>query len=85
MEKLTKVNRSLAENLKTLYLESPVGLIEVQSSERGVRAVSFVEERHFDTEENVHNLLTIKQLFEYFDGKRKVFDLVFDDEVCVSV
>jgi methylated-DNA-[protein]-cysteine S-methyltransferase len=78
MEKVMKENRSLAENLKTMYLESPVGLLEIQSSEQGVQVVHFAEKRSFETEENVHNLLTIKQLEEYFEGKRKAFDLIFD-------
>jgi methylated-DNA-[protein]-cysteine S-methyltransferase len=80
MEKVMKINRSKADNLKALYLESPVGLIEIQSSEQGVRAVSFVEKRYFETEENAHNSLTLNQLREYFDGKRKVFELTFDLE-----
>jgi methylated-DNA-[protein]-cysteine S-methyltransferase len=80
MEKVMKVNRSKADNLKALYLESPVGLIEIQSSEQGLRAVSFVEERLFETEENVHNALTLSQLQAYFNGERKVFDLTFDLE-----
>jgi methylated-DNA-[protein]-cysteine S-methyltransferase len=80
MKKVMKVNRSKADNLKALYLESPVGLIEIQSSEQGVRAVSFVEERLFETEDNAHNLLTLSQLQAYFNGERKVFDLTFDLE-----
>jgi methylated-DNA-[protein]-cysteine S-methyltransferase len=66
--------------LNALYLESPVGLIEIQSSERGVRAVSFVEARFFEAVEDTHNLLVAKQLSEYFEGGRKTFDLVFDFE-----
>ncbi len=80
MEKVMKVNRSTAENLSTMYMESPVGLLEIQSSERGVRTVNFVEERFFDTTENDYNLLVINQLIEYFAGKRKVFDMPFDLE-----
>jgi methylated-DNA-[protein]-cysteine S-methyltransferase len=80
MEKIMKVNRPKTDNLKTRYLESPVGLIEIQSTEQGLRAVSFVETRSFETEENAHNSLTINQLCEYFDGKRKAFDLIFDLE-----
>jgi methylated-DNA-[protein]-cysteine S-methyltransferase len=80
MEKVMKINRSKADNLKALYLESPVGLIEIQSSEQGLRAVSFVEARLFEIQENVHNLLTLNQLQEYFGGKRRAFDLTFDLE-----
>ena len=75
-----KINRSNAQNLKTVYWQSPVGLIEIQASDEGLRAVSFVENRIYDEEENIHNQLTIKQLQEYFDLKRKDFDLAYDLE-----
>ncbi len=80
MEKVMKVNRSAAENLKAQYLDSPVGLLEIQCSEQGVRSVNFVENRVLETVENEYNLLVIKQLSEYFDGKRKVFELTYDLE-----
>jgi methylated-DNA-[protein]-cysteine S-methyltransferase len=78
--KVMKVNRSKAEGLQTTYMESPVGLLEIQSSEWGVRTVNFVEARFFDTEPNPHNAVVCQQLTEYFDGKRTVFDLTFDLE-----
>jgi methylated-DNA-[protein]-cysteine S-methyltransferase len=80
MEEVIKINRSLTDNLKTQYLESPVGLIEIRCSEQGVRSVHFAEQRFFEPEENAHNLLVVRQLKEYFDGKRKVFDMPFDLE-----
>ena len=80
MEKVMKVNRSKAENAQAMYLETPVGLLEIQSTDVGLRSVNFVDAQHFDEEENTYNLLTIKQLREYFDGKRTVFDLQFDME-----
>jgi methylated-DNA-[protein]-cysteine S-methyltransferase len=80
MEKVMKVNRSKAENLKVVYMDSPVGLLEIQSTEQGVRSVNFVEERFFEMEESVYNALTTKQLAEYFDGKRTIFDVPFDLE-----
>jgi methylated-DNA-[protein]-cysteine S-methyltransferase len=80
MEKVMKVNRSLTDNLMTQYLESPVGLLEIRCSEQGVRSVHFAEQRFFEPEENTHNLLVVKQLAEYFDGKRKIFDMPFDLE-----
>jgi methylated-DNA-[protein]-cysteine S-methyltransferase len=75
-----KINRSQASNLKTIYWQSPMGLIEIQASDEGLRAVSFVEERIFEEVENTHNQLTINQLQEYFDKKRKDFDLIYDLE-----
>ncbi|MDZ7877954.1 MAG: methylated-DNA--[protein]-cysteine S-methyltransferase [Saprospiraceae bacterium] len=80
MEKAMKVNRSTADSLKISYWESPVGLLEIQCTEQGVRGVNFVEERHFETNENAHNQLVVTQLTEYFKGTRTVFDVPFDLE-----
>jgi methylated-DNA-[protein]-cysteine S-methyltransferase len=77
---IMKINRSTATNVKTLYYQSPLSLIEVQATEGGVRAVSFVENREFDEIKNEYNQLTIKQLDEYFNKKRLIFDLPFDFE-----
>jgi methylated-DNA-[protein]-cysteine S-methyltransferase len=75
-----KINRSQAPNLKTVYWQSPAGLLEIQASDEGLRAVSFVENRIYEEEPSNHNQLTINQLKEYFEGKRKDFDLTFDLE-----
>jgi methylated-DNA-[protein]-cysteine S-methyltransferase len=80
MEKVMKVNRSMGDDLKTAYVDSPVGLLEIQCTEEGVRSVNFVEKRVYETDENEHVQLVIKQLTEYFAGKRKVFDMPFDLE-----
>jgi methylated-DNA-[protein]-cysteine S-methyltransferase len=57
-----------------------MGLIEIQASDEGLRAVSFVDNRVYEEASNIHNQLTINQLKEYFDGKRKDFNLVYDLE-----
>jgi methylated-DNA-[protein]-cysteine S-methyltransferase len=75
-----KINRSNAQNLKTIYWQSPMGLIEIQASDEGLRAVSFVDNRVCEEASNIHNQLTINQLQEYFDGKRKDFNLIYDLE-----
>jgi methylated-DNA-[protein]-cysteine S-methyltransferase len=80
MEKVMKVNRSKAENAQALYLETPVGLLEIQGTDVGLRSVNFVDAKYFDEQENVYNSLAIKQLREYFDGQRTVFDIPFDME-----
>jgi methylated-DNA-[protein]-cysteine S-methyltransferase len=78
--KIMKINRSNQENLKTVYYSSPLGLLEVRATEGGVRSVNFVEDKLFDEIENNHNQLTIKQLDEYFNKKRQIFDMPFDFE-----
>jgi methylated-DNA-[protein]-cysteine S-methyltransferase len=80
MEKVMKINRSKTDDLKTVYIESPVGLLEIRCTEQGVRSVNFVEERAFETDENEFTQLVTNQLTEYFGGKRKVFDMPFDLE-----
>ena len=80
MEKVMKVNRSTGDNLKTMYMDSPVGLLEIQSTEQGVRTVNFVDKPFLDIEESAYNTLTMKQLEEYFAGKRTIFELPFDLE-----
>ena len=80
MEKVMKVNRSKGDNLKTMYMDSPVGLLEIQSTELGVRTVNFVDKPFSHVEESAYNALTMKQLEEYFAGTRTVFELPFDLE-----
>ena len=80
MEKMMKVNRSTSDNLKTMYMDSPVGLLEIQSTELGLRTVNFVDKPFLDVAESAYNALTIKQLEEYFAGTRTVFELPFDLE-----
>lgn len=80
MASIYKINRSVAQNLATAYMDSPVGLLEMQSTEGGLRSVNFVEEKKFEENPNDINQLTINQLEEYFKGKRTHFDLPFDLE-----
>ena len=75
-----KVNRSKGDNLKTMYMDSPVGLLEIQSTDLGVRTVNFVDKPFLDVEQSAYNVLTMKQLEEYFSGKRTIFELPFDLE-----
>ena len=54
MEKVMKVNRSMSDNLKTMYMDSPVGLLEIQSTELGVRTVNFVDKPFSHVEESAY-------------------------------
>jgi methylated-DNA-[protein]-cysteine S-methyltransferase len=64
---------------KTYYL-APIGLLEICGSEKGIAAVTFVA--------NVDNVIEnppclrdcVTQLHEYFERKRKTFDLLLDLE-----
>jgi methylated-DNA-[protein]-cysteine S-methyltransferase len=64
---------------KTFYL-SPIGLIEIRGSEKGISMVSFAA--NVDTViENPPSLRDcVSQLNDYFNKKRKKFELEFDLE-----
>jgi methylated-DNA-[protein]-cysteine S-methyltransferase len=75
---IQKVNRlrvadKVAENVCVYYLETPVGLLEIQATEQGVASINFVGEQAFDVSENAHILLAIQQLNSYFEGKTTAF------------
>lgn len=56
------------------YLNSPIGFIKITANDEAINEVTFVE----NEEEDKPNELTqeaVNQLMEYFEGKRKVFDL----------
>jgi methylated-DNA-[protein]-cysteine S-methyltransferase len=61
------------------YFESPLGKIEVRSDSEGVYAIKFVSENDLlkPNSENVtpHVEEAIKQIKEYFNGERKIFDI----------
>lgn len=66
---------SLNKNQGIAYYSSPIGLVKVQSNGQGITATGFVIEKD---EQDIHDKITdnaIKQLAEYFEGKRKEFDL----------
>nr|WP_252187792.1 methylated-DNA--[protein]-cysteine S-methyltransferase [Anaeromonas frigoriresistens] len=56
-------------------MESSIGIIEIQSYEGKIISLDFVKERKYD--ETLEPVLeeAKKQLRDYFDGKRKAFDL----------
>ena len=62
-----------------VYFHSPVGILEISSSETAIQKIDFVDYRveyQQKTPEVIMNC--VQQLSEYFDGKRKTFDLPID-------
>ncbi len=61
------------------YLDSPVGLIEVIANELAVKRINFLKNRKKPERNDIKKSkilsLVIKQLDEYFKGKRDYFDL----------
>lgn len=56
------------------FYESPIGIIEIKADNDYILELKYVEEKDTSIENNII-LECIKQLDEYFIGKRKVFDL----------
>ncbi len=57
------------------YYESPIGLLEIISTEDSLLSIMFVDGKENTTEKPLILEEVCKQLEEYFKGKRKVFDL----------
>lgn len=61
----------------TTYYSSPLGQLMIQCQNDHISAILFKEEKEKDVNAVDHPVLQncVQQLTEYFDGKRKVFDL----------
>lgn len=66
-------------NTYTAYYSSPLGTLEITGSDAGIAALSFTE-AEIPVKQQINPCLgeCIKQLDEYFGGKRKAFDLKLD-------
>lgn len=67
----------MAANEQLIYMESPVGILAIQGTADYISAVSFIDEKKLEPTPDAAPLLhtCVLQLREYFDKKRKVFDL----------
>ena len=65
-------------NLETTRINSPVGIIEICGSERGIRSILFIESGTETSEVPDCLAKCVNQLREYFSGTRKHFDLTLD-------
>ena len=74
--------------LSECTMASPVGELTLVASDRGLRAVLWAEEREGRVplperrDDPAHAILTqaVRQLTEYFDGRRRAFDLPLDPD-----
>lgn len=57
------------------YFESPIGLIEIQSSKGNIISLDFVKDKIYDEKADIVLIEAKEQIAEYFDGKRKEFCL----------
>lgn len=64
----------------TDYIKSPLGLVEFKASEKGVTQVIFCGSQMIDVKTNEITECCKQQLNEYFQGKRKAFDVAIDPQ-----
>jgi len=62
-------------DIQKTYFESPIGRIEISGDEKGISSVEFFEDRKNISRNTGHLKNCLKQLDEYFSGKRKSFSL----------
>jgi methylated-DNA-[protein]-cysteine S-methyltransferase len=65
-------------NLKTGYYSSPIGWLEIKADNDSLISLNFIEENQVPVKKPPRSRLiitTIRQLDEYFNNKRIVFDL----------
>lgn len=66
-------------NIYRKYFGSPIGIIEITASEKGISTVEFVDKiEHEKNETNHHLEECAKQLDEYFTDNRNSFNLELD-------
>ena len=69
-------------NTAITFLETPIGVLKIVGDENAIKWVGFKEEGARSTDGKVPNVVrTAKhQLKEYFEGKRKEFDIPVDPD-----
>lgn len=71
----------MEEGLYHLRIDSPVGPIQISGTDKIINAVLFTEDQPVDFPQPPRLLLDCaQQLFEYFSGERKIFDLPIAQE-----
>lgn len=66
--------------METAFYKSPIGTLEIKGSDAGISSMNFLDTATASATAAVPESLAecVKQLDEYFNGKRKTFDLEFD-------
>lgn len=58
-----------------VYYKSPIGVLEITSNEDSILSIMYVEDKKKDTEKPYVLEEVCRQLDEYFNGKRKTFEI----------
>ena len=68
--------------MKIAFIETPVGILELKGDAEGLASVLFKDPENVMVSEKIPKELkeTVNQLQEYFEGKRKEFNLILSPE-----
>ncbi len=63
--------------MKTAYIKSPIGTIEIKGDALGLSSVLFIEDEKVELSQNIPKELkeAVKQLQAYFEGEQREFNL----------
>lgn len=64
----------------TSYIKTPLGIIEIRATSRKILSILFVDEENIYVTENELTKKCAKEIEEYFEGKRKEFDIEIEIE-----
>lgn len=65
-------------NLESARIQSPVGILEISGCTNGIRSILFINDSAEPTKVPECLQDCVNQLYDYFKGTRKKFDLVID-------
>ncbi len=63
--------------MKTAFINSPIGILEIKGDENGIASILFIDEEVENISKKIQNELknAVSQLQEYFQGKRETFSI----------
>ncbi len=72
----------MKQSISQAYYKSPLGILKISADEKGITEIDFVEKEDTSIQTSSSKIIQdcIKQLDEYFQGKRKSFELKLKPE-----
>ncbi|MCR4416355.1 MAG: methylated-DNA--[protein]-cysteine S-methyltransferase [Ignavibacteria bacterium] len=67
----------MKDSIEIAYYKSPIGILKISADEKGITGIDFVKKEDKSIQDSSSKIIQdcIKQLDEYFQGRRKSFDL----------
>jgi methylated-DNA-[protein]-cysteine S-methyltransferase len=72
----------MKNSIEIAYYNSPLGVLKISADEKGIKEIEFAQEEFKSIQNSSSKIIKdcIKQLDEYFRGKRKSFELKLNPE-----